>query len=60
MSVLRRFAVCSSYCLMDPTWVDPGFGTNEEFRDLVAAAHGKNIRVVMDIVINHVSRASYQ
>ena len=33
--------------------VDPGFGTNDEFRDLVKTAHARGIRVVLDAVFNH-------
>lgn len=33
--------------------VDPHFGTPEDLRDLVAAAHGMGIRVVLDVVLNH-------
>ena len=33
--------------------VDPNFGTREELRDLVAAAHGAGINVVLDIILNH-------
>ncbi|MGZ3691615.1 MAG: alpha-amylase family glycosyl hydrolase [Pseudobdellovibrio sp.] len=41
------------YCSTDLTQVDPGFGTNEDFRELVKQAHQRNIMVVMDVVINH-------
>lgn len=34
--------------------VDPRFGTAEELEKLVAAAHGRGIRVLMDLVLNHV------
>jgi glycosidase len=33
--------------------VDPHFGTREELRDFVAAAHQSGIRVILDIIINH-------
>jgi glycosidase len=33
--------------------VDPHFGTREELRDLVAAAHDVGICVVLDIILNH-------
>jgi len=33
--------------------VDPHFGTREELRELVAAAHACGIRVILDIIINH-------
>jgi len=33
--------------------IDPHFGTAEDLRDLVAAAHAQNIYVILDIIINH-------
>lgn len=43
------------YDIQDYFTVDPMFGTNEDFAALVAAAHERNIRVVIDAVFNHVS-----
>jgi glycosidase len=33
--------------------VDPHFGTREELRDFVSAAHAAGIRVILDIILNH-------
>ncbi|NTW62723.1 MAG: alpha-amylase [Chlorobiaceae bacterium] len=33
--------------------VDPHFGTREELKDFVKAAHDAGIRVILDIIINH-------
>jgi glycosidase len=33
--------------------VDPHFGTREEFRDFVCAAHEQNIYVILDVVAHH-------
>ena len=33
--------------------VDPNFGSREELRDFVAAAHDQGIRVILDIILNH-------
>ena len=41
------------YCVSDPTKLDPNFGTAAELRELVAAAHKRGIRIVLDIVVNH-------
>lgn len=41
------------YDLIDYMSVDPCFGTNEEFRDLVDACHKRDIRVIIDGVFNH-------
>ena len=40
--------------------VDPLLGGNEAFAELLAAAHARNIRVVLDGVFNHCSRGFFQ
>jgi len=35
--------------------VNPEYGTNQDFKRLVAAAHQRGIRVLIDMVLNHVS-----
>ncbi|MGN6376611.1 MAG: alpha-amylase family glycosyl hydrolase [Sphingomonas sp.] len=41
------------YWITDFTRVDPHFGTNAEFKQLVDAAHARGLKVYMDIVVNH-------
>ncbi|MEX0931841.1 MAG: alpha-amylase family glycosyl hydrolase [Candidatus Paceibacterota bacterium] len=41
------------YAIQDFLSVDPHFGTLEEFKDLVDSAHKLDMRIVLDIVINH-------
>ncbi len=41
------------YWVTDFTTVDPHFGTEAEFKALVAAAHGRGMKVYMDIITNH-------
>eukprot|EP00475_Leptophrys_vorax_P023616 TRINITY_DN3233_c0_g1_i1.p1 TRINITY_DN3233_c0_g1~~TRINITY_DN3233_c0_g1_i1.p1 ORF type:complete len:727 (-),score=165.90 TRINITY_DN3233_c0_g1_i1:49-2229(-) len=51
--VLRHDGSYHGYCLVDPTMIDPGFGTQEEFKQLVQELHDAGIYVIMDIVVNH-------
>ena len=41
------------YWTRDWTVVDPAFGTTDDLRAVVGAAHRRGIRVLMDAVINH-------
>jgi alpha-amylase len=41
------------YWAKDWTAVEPAYGTLAEFEQLVATAHKKNIRILLDVVINH-------
>ncbi|MBO7552465.1 MAG: glycoside hydrolase family 13 protein [Bacteroidaceae bacterium] len=41
------------YATTDYYKVDPRFGTNEEYRELINAAHRRGIKVVMDMIFNH-------
>lgn len=41
------------YWVTDFTRVDPHFGTNEEFKAFVDAAHARGMKVYMDIIANH-------
>jgi glycosidase len=42
------------YWASDFTQVDPHFGTIAKYKEFVALAHSKGIRVIQDIVVNHV------
>ncbi|WP_051052793.1 starch-binding protein [Fulvivirga imtechensis] len=55
----RHYAYHGYYGL-DWTETDDNFGTFEEFRTFVDAAHDKGIRVIIDIVMNHVGYNSLQ
>ncbi|WP_425276893.1 alpha-amylase family glycosyl hydrolase [Sphingomicrobium sediminis] len=41
------------YWVTDFTSIDPHFGTNEEFKAFVEAAHARGMKVYMDIITNH-------
>jgi len=41
------------YWITDFTELDPHFGTNEDLKALVAAAHARGIKVIFDIITNH-------
>ncbi|HEY0699029.1 MAG TPA: alpha-amylase family glycosyl hydrolase, partial [Micromonospora sp.] len=41
------------YWITDFTQVDPHFGTNEDLKRLVDAAHQRGIRIYLDVIVNH-------
>ena len=41
------------YWTKDWTAIDPNYGTKEDLKNLVEAAHSKGIRILLDAVINH-------
>ena len=41
------------YWITDFTAVDPHFGTEAELQTLVAAVHGRGMKIYLDIVVNH-------
>ncbi len=43
------------YDVKDYYRVEPAYGTSEDFRHLVAEAHHRGIRVLVDMVLNHAS-----
>ena len=47
------------YAITDYYQIDRRFGSNEEFRQLVSQAHGKGLKVVMDMIFNHCGSENY-
>ena len=43
------------YDIADYRGVHPDYGTVDDFRQLIEAAHGRGIRVVIELVVNHTS-----
>lgn len=47
------------YACTDYYHIDRRFGTNEDYRNLVAECHSKGIKLIMDIVTNHCGTAHW-
>jgi glycosidase len=52
-AVSQGSAAYHGYWGLDFTTVDPHLGTDQEFADLVAAAHALGLKVYLDVVVNH-------
>jgi glycosidase len=52
-AVSQGSAAYHGYWGLDFTTVDPHLGTNQDFIDLVDAAHGLGLKVYLDVVVNH-------
>ena len=48
-----KFSTYHGYATTDYYRVDPRFGTNQDYADLVADAHKHGLKVVMDMIFNH-------
>ncbi|MCR4582252.1 MAG: cyclomaltodextrinase N-terminal domain-containing protein [Prevotella sp.] len=47
------FSTYHGYATTNYYRVDPRFGSNEDYRQLVSEAHKKGLKVVMDMIFNH-------
>ncbi len=47
------------YALTDHYRVDRRFGTNEELRNLIKQCHQRDIKVIRDVVLNHIGDGHY-
>lgn len=48
-----KYSTYHGYATTDYYRVDPRFGTNEDYRQLVDEAHQRGLKVVMDMIFNH-------
>ncbi|MGI6242044.1 MAG: glycoside hydrolase family 13 protein [Prevotella sp.] len=48
-----RYSTYHGYATTNYYRVDPRFGTNEDYRQLVKEAHERGLKVVMDMIFNH-------
>ncbi|MEN6440785.1 MAG: alpha-amylase family glycosyl hydrolase [Syntrophobacter sp.] len=48
-----RLDTYHGYGIQDFLEVDPRFGTRQDLLDLVQAAHQENLRIILDIIVNH-------
>lgn len=46
------------YDVQDYESLDPAFGTEQDFKNLIDAAHSKGIKVYMDYVLNHTGKGN--
>jgi cyclomaltodextrinase len=51
----RKGEFGSPYSVRDYYAIDPDYGTLQDFRQLVAGAHQRGMKVIMDLVANHTS-----
>ena len=55
---LQSPKVDNGYDVADYYQIDPAYGTLENFRNFLNEAHKRNIKVIMDMVLNHTSTDS--
>jgi len=51
--VARKGAIGSPYAIRDYYAIDPAYGTADDLKRLIAEAHKRGLKVVMDLVANH-------
>jgi len=51
----RKGTLGSPYAVSDYFTVNPEYGTEEDFNTLVREAHRLNLKVILDLVVNHVA-----
>ncbi len=56
LSPIHKSASYHGYDVLDYSSIDPDFGSEEDFKSLLDAAHAKGIKIYLDYVLNHNSR----
>ena len=51
----KKGTIGSPYAVRDYYGINPDYGTKEDFKRLVAEAHRRDLKVIIDIVANHTS-----
>lgn len=51
----RKGTLGSPYSIQDYYGINPEFGTLDDFKKLVAAAHEHELKIIIDLVVNHTS-----
>ncbi|HEX6022433.1 MAG TPA: alpha-amylase family glycosyl hydrolase, partial [Solirubrobacter sp.] len=51
--IYRSSQADAGYDISDYHDIDPTFGTLDDFDALLAALHGRGVKLVMDLVVNH-------
>jgi len=51
--VKKKGTLGSPYAVRDYYAIDPAYGTKDDLKRLVAAAHTRGLKVIVDVVINH-------
>lgn len=56
----QPYASYHGYAVTDHYRIDRRFGSNEKYQELCTKAHAKGIKVIMDVIFNHVGDQHYQ
>ncbi|MGA2245759.1 MAG: alpha-amylase family glycosyl hydrolase [Verrucomicrobiota bacterium] len=52
---MKKGGIGSPYCVRDFYAVNPDYGTTNDFKELIAQAHQRGMKIIMDIVAGHTS-----
>jgi len=56
LSPIHKASSYHGYDVLDYSSVNPDYGTEEDFKSLVGAAHRQGIKIYLDYVLNHTSK----